>query len=137
MKFDTRNPFAAWGFEEEKYAVNANAVDGFIEFEGAGFVNPTTEYEESYNVVAEPIDAETYANTVAGEAFFTNNEVMLPTELQTKAYGINSTGGRIQPVYPAGENLNYYGIQADDLMIKNTVVGEATNDDNGDNGGEG
>ena len=126
MKFDTRNPFAAWGFEEEKYAVNANAVDGFNEFEGAGFINETAQYEESYNVVAEPIDAETYANTVAGEAFLTNNEVMLPTELQTKAYGLNATGGRIQPVYPAGESLNYYGIQADDLMIKNTVVGETT-----------
>lgn len=133
MKFDTRNPFAAWGFEEEKYAVNANAVDGFNEFEGAGFVNETV-VDGVYNVTATPVDAETYANTVKGEAFFTNNEVMLPTELETKAYG-NDTD--LQREYPAGESLNYYGIQADDLMIKNTVVGEATNDDNGDNGGEG
>ena len=41
MKLDTRNPFAAWGFEEEKYAVNVAAGDdsGINELEENGFVN--------------------------------------------------------------------------------------------------
>ena len=43
MKLDTRNPFAAWGFEEEKYAVNVTAGDesGINEFEEKGFINET------------------------------------------------------------------------------------------------
>ena len=45
-------------------------------------------------------------------SFFTNNENMLPTSLANKAYGDNQ---ELQREYPAGEPLNYYGNEADDL----------------------
>ena len=55
MKLDTRNPFAAWGFEEEKYAVNVAAGDDTVnKLEENGFINETV-VDEAYNKVAEPI----------------------------------------------------------------------------------
>lgn len=116
MKLDTRNPFAAWGFEEEKYAVNVAAGDdsGINELEEKGFINETV-VDNAYNEVAEPISAEEYSEQHSDQAsFFTNNENMLPTELQNKAYGYNK---ELQRDYPAGESLNYYGNEADDLHL--------------------
>lgn len=115
MKLDTRNPFAAWGFEQEVYGVNVPETDdsGIVELEEKGFINETV-VDEAYNEVATPISGEAFANSVKGEAFFTNNEVMLPTELKTKAYGDDQ---QLQREYPAGESLNYYGNEADDLKL--------------------
>ena len=116
MKLDTRNPFAAWGFEEEKYAVNVPAGDdsGINEFEEKGFINETV-VDEAYNTVAEPISTEDYSKQHSDQAsFFTNNENMLPTSLANKAYGEDQT---LQREYPAGEPLNYYGNEADDLHL--------------------
>lgn len=115
MKLDTRNPFAAWGFEEEKYAVNVAAGDDTVnELEGKGFINETV-VDNAYNTVAEPISAASYSEQHTDQdSFFTNNENMLPTELQNKAYGENN---ELQREYPAGEPLNYYGNEADDLHL--------------------
>ena len=44
MKLDTRNPFAAWGFEQEVYGVEADEANGIIEYveeDNKGFVNET------------------------------------------------------------------------------------------------
>ena len=127
MKLDTRNPFAAWGFEEEKYAVNVAAGDdsGINELEENGFVNETV-VDDAYNTVAEPMSAEDYSEQHTDQmSFFTNNENMLPTELQNKAYGDNKD---LQREYPAGEPLNYYGNEADDLKL----YGEGTESDGGE-----
>ena len=124
MKLDKRNPFAAWGFEEEKYAVNVAAGDdsGINELEEKGFVNETV-VDDAYNTVAEPISAEKYSEQHTEQmSFFTNNENMLPTELQNKAYGDDNA---LQREYPAGEPLNYYGNEADDLHL----YGESTESD--------
>jgi hypothetical protein len=116
MRLDTRNPFAAWGFEEEKYAVNVAEGDdsGIVKLEEKGFINETV-VDEAYNKVAEPISAEDYSKQHSDQAsFFTNNENMLPTSLANKAYGDDQT---LQREYPAGEPLNYYGNEADDLHL--------------------
>ena len=116
MKLDTRNPFAAWGFEEEKYAVNVPAGDesGINEFEEKGFINETV-VDDAYNTVAEPMSADDYSEQHSDQmSFFTNNENMLPTALETKAYGEDNA---LQREYPAGEPLNYYGNEADDLHL--------------------
>ena len=85
MKLDTRNPFAAWGFEEERYAVNVAEGDETVnKLEENGFINETV-VDEAYNKVAEPISAEAYSEQHTDQAsFFTNNENMLPTSLATK-----------------------------------------------------
>jgi outer membrane biosynthesis protein TonB len=116
MKLDTRNPFASWGFEEEKYAANVAEGDdsGINKLEGNGFINETV-IDEAYNKVAEPMTADKYSEQHTDQmSFFTNNENMLPTELQNKAYGNNQ---ELQREYPAGESLNYYGNEADDLKL--------------------
>ena len=116
MKFDTRNPFAAWGFEQEVYGVQADEANGILEFtdDVKGFVNETV-IEDAYNEVAEPMSAEAYSEQHSDQAsFFTNNENMLPSALQTKAYGERKD---LQREYPAGESLNYYGNEADDLNL--------------------
>ena len=74
-----------------------------------------TVVDKAYNTVAEPMSAEDYSEQHTDQAsFFTNNENMLPTELQNKAYGENN---ELQREYPAGEPLNYYGNEADDLKL--------------------
>lgn len=116
MKLDTRNPFAAWGFEEERYAVNVAQGDdsGINELEEKGFENETV-VDKAYNKVAEPISAGEYSEQHSDQdSFFTNNENMLPTSLANKAYGDDQT---LQREYPAGESLNYYGNEADDLKL--------------------
>lgn len=116
MNLDTRNPFAAWGFEEEKYAVNVAAGDdsGINKLEEKGFINETV-VDGAYNKVAEPISADAYSEQHTDKAsFFTNNENMLPTSLANKAYGEDQ---ELQREYPAGESLNYYGNEADDLNL--------------------
>lgn len=121
MKLDTRNPFAAWGFEQEVYAVNVAEGDdsGIVKLEEKGFINETV-VDEDYNQVAQPITAQEYSENHTEQAsFFTNNENMLPTSLATKAYGDNQ---ELQREYPAGESLNYYGNEADDLKL----YGDAT-----------
>ena len=124
MKLDTRNPFASWGFEEEKYAVNVAAGDdsGINKLEEKGFINETV-VDDAYNTVAEPISAEDYSEQHTDQmSFFTNNENMLPTALQNKAYGDDNS---LQREYPAGEPLNYYGNEADDLHL----YGDATDEE--------
>ena len=116
MKLDTRNPFASWGFEEEKYAANVAEGDdsGINKLNENGFINETV-VDEAYNKVAEPMTAEKYSEQHTDQmSFFTNNENMLPTELQNKAYSNNK---ELQREYPAGESLNYYGNEADDLKL--------------------
>lgn len=179
MKLDTRNPFADWGFEEEKYAVNISQKDytytkyatgttisadtvyytyssetgiytentaeeditvaendnyysrsnttttGINKLETKGFINETV-VDDAYNTVAEPMSAEDYSEQHTDQAsFFTNNENMLPTALETKAYGDDNA---LQREYPAGEPLNYYGNEADDLHL----YGEPKNNESGD-----
>jgi hypothetical protein len=116
MKLDTRNPFAAWGFEQEVYGVQADEDNGILEYtdDVKGFVNETV-VDDAYNKVAEPMNAEDYSEQHTGQmSFFTNNENMLPSALETKAYGEKQ---ELQREYPAGEPLNYYGNEADDLHI--------------------
>ena len=116
MKFDTRNPFAAWGFEQEVYGVQADETNGILEYteDVKGFVNETV-VDDAYNKVAEPISAEAYSEQHTDiESFFTNNENMLPSALGTKAYGDDQS---LQREYPAGETLDYYGNEADDLHL--------------------
>ena len=128
MKLDTRNPFAAWGFEQEVYAVNVATGDdsGIVKLEEKGFINETV-VEDAYNKVAEPISAAEYSEQHSDQAsFFTNNENMLPTALETKAYGDNQ---ELQREYPAGESLNYYGNEADDLKLYGDVP---TDEEGGD-----
>ena len=61
------------------------------------------------------MSAEDYSEQHSDQAsFFTNNENMLPTALETKAYGDDQ---ELQREYPAGEPLNYYGNEADDLHL--------------------
>lgn len=187
MKLDTRNPFADWGFEEEKYAVNISQKDytytkyatgatisagtvyytyssetgiyteatanvditvtevdnyysrsnttttGINKLETKGFINETV-VDNAYNEVAKPITAAKYAEQHSGRvSFFTNNENMLPSALETKAYGDNKD---LQREYPAGESLNYYGNEADDLHLygdpKNTESGDEETTNNND-----
>ncbi len=114
MKLDTRNPFAAWGFEQEVYGVQADEEAGIVKLEEKGFINETV-VDDAYNTVAEPMSAEDYSEQHTDQAsFFTNNENMLPTALETKAYGDDNA---LQREYPAGEPLNYYGNEADDLHL--------------------
>lgn len=132
MKLDNRNPFAAWGFEEEKYGVKVDEANGIEDVKG--FVNETV-VDKAYNKVAEPISAKDYSEQHTGQmSFFTNNENMLPTSLANKAYGNNQ---ELQREYPAGESLNYYGNEADDLKLygeseEETDGGDQTPDDGGD-----
>jgi hypothetical protein len=136
MKLDNRNPFAAWGFEEEKYGVAVDEANGINEYteDVKGFVNETV-VDEAYNKVAEPISAEEYSEQHTDQmSFFTNNENMLPTSLANKAYGNDQ---ELQREYPAGESLNYYGNEADDLKLygegeEETDGGDQTPDDGGD-----
>jgi hypothetical protein len=82
--------------------------------EEQGFINETV-VDDAYNKVAEPISAEDYSKQHTDQAsFFTNNENMLPTSLANKAYGDDQS---LQREYPAGEPLNYYGNEADDLNL--------------------
>ena len=116
MKLDTRNPFAAWGFEQEVYGVQADENNGILEYtdDVKGFVNETV-VDDAYNKVAEPMNAEDYSKQHTDQmSFFTNNENMLPSALETKAYGDKQ---ELQREYPAGEPLNYYGNEADDLHL--------------------
>ena len=116
MKLDNRNPFAAWGFEEEKYGVKVDEANGINEYteDVKGFVNETV-VDEAYNKVAKPISAKEYSEQHTDQmSFFTNNENMLPTSLANKAYGNDQ---ELQREYPAGEPLNYYGNEADDLKL--------------------
>ena len=116
MKLDTRNPFAAWGFEQEVYGVQADEDNGILEYtdDVKGFVNETV-VDDAYNKVAEPMSVEDYSEQHTDQmSFFTNNENMLPSALETKAYGDKQ---ELQREYPAGEPLNYYGNEADDLKL--------------------
>ena len=148
MKLDKRNPFAAWGHEEQKYVVlnseNSELPENGVEFteKQKQYVNIITNNESVYNTVAvapEPVDEE--GNKLPLDimnTFFTNNENMRPVELQNYALGFNKDN---QPIYPSNEELHYYGIQAVDLEKhlepQEVKISVEENEQGGDNGQSG
>ena len=109
IPMDQRNPFAPWGFEEVKYSVGASEDGSIVELENNGFEGQLTDngmYNEivvNTNYAADP-----------QESFFTNNDTQKYEPVATHAYGFNKD---LQPEREAGEPLNYYGIQAEDLKL--------------------
>lgn len=109
IPMDQRNPFAPWGFEEVKYSVEASEDGSIVELENNGFEGQLTDsgmYNEivvNTNYAADP-----------QESFFTNNDTQKYEPVATHAYGFNKD---LQPEREAGEPLNYYGIQAEDLKL--------------------
>ena len=105
IPFDNRNPFAPWGHEEIKYSAD--------ELEKPGFESSLIA-DSMKNEVAE--NAAFVIKTIIGEnmpeAFGTNNDASVYPNVATNAYGFNKD---LQPKREPGENLEYYGIQADDL----------------------
>lgn len=109
IPMDQRNPFAPWGFEEVKYGVEASADGSIVELENNGFEGQLTD-DNMYNEIA--VNNSYEANPQ--ESFFTNNDTQKYEPVATHAYGFDKD---LQPEREAGEPLNYYGIQADDLKL--------------------
>jgi hypothetical protein len=138
MKLDKRNPFAAWGHEEQKYVVlkgeNSELPETGVKFTEKQYVNIITNEEKAYNTVAVcavdkdgkklPLDIMT--------TFFTNNENMSPVELQNYALGFNN---ELQPTYNSNEELHYYGIASMELenKLQETKEVKTSNDGQGGN----
>ena len=110
IPLDRRNPFAAWGHEEVKYS--AVDSDTSVALEQARFEsNLIKDYMK--NEVAD--NAEFVVKTTLNgmpEAFDSNNDASVYPNVATNAYGMKK---ELQPEREPGENLEYYGIQADDL----------------------
>ena len=99
MKLDTRNPFAAWGFEQEVYAVNVDeatteetGINNFDEEKDKGFqpaANVGVE-ENAENYVNDGADLAiadadwTEQNPIDASNFDTNDEKMKPVYYNTK-----------------------------------------------------
>lgn len=109
IPMDQRNPFAPWGFEEVKYSNKASEDGSIVKLDENGFDGQLTDngmYNEivvNTNYAADP-----------QESFFTNNDTQKYEPVATHAYGFNKD---LQPEREAGEPLNYYGIQAEDLKL--------------------
>ena len=109
IPMDQRNPFAPWGFEEVKYSNKASEDGSIVKLDENGFDGQLTDngmYNEivvNTNYAADP-----------QESFFTNNDTQKYEPVATHAYGFDKN---LQPEREAGEPLNYYGIQAEDLKL--------------------
>lgn len=139
---DNRNPFAPWGFHEEyKYTSTESDDNSTIVLENPEFNSKLIE-PGMKNKIAE--NAEFEVKTLNGEEygmpdnFGTNNDTTVYPNVATNAYGFDQ---KLQPVRQPGENLEYYGIQAEDLKLyseaeesENTGNGEGGNETPGNNG---
>ena len=107
IPMDQRNPFAPWGFEEVKYSSKASEDGSIVKLDNNGFEGQLTD-DNMYNEIAVNDSYEADPQ----ESFFTNNDTQKYEPVATHAYGLKK---ELQPEREAGEPLNYYGIQADDL----------------------
>lgn len=122
IPMDQRNPFAAWGIEEVKYGVKASEDGSIVALKNKGFEGQLTE-DNMYNKVV--VNNSYEANPQ--ESFFTNNDTQKYDTPVTHAYGFDKDK---QPEREAGEPLNYYGIQADDLKKYDEDVESEEGDEN-------
>lgn len=141
MKLDTRNPFAAWGFEQEVYAVGVDeettketGINDFDEEKDKGF-QPASNVGVQGNYVNDAKDLAISdgdwedQNPVDGSNFDTNDERMKPVYYNAKRV-VPGEDMLKRPVSEDGKKdeddkeykynnteLNYYGIQAADLNV--------------------
>lgn len=109
IPMDQRNPFAPWGFEEVKYSSKASEDGSIVKLDNNGFEGQLTD-DNMYNEIAVNDSYEADPQ----ESFFTNNDTQKYEPVATHAYGFKK---ELQPEREAGEPLNYYGIQAEDLKL--------------------
>lgn len=134
MKLDTRNPFAAWGFEQEVYAVDVTeettketGINNFNEETDKGF-QPAANVgvEDNYVNNGQDLaiaDADwAKQNPIDASNFDTNDEKMKPVYFNVKRVVpgedmlVNDKDDNKEYKYNNTE-LNYYGIQAADLNL--------------------
>lgn len=136
MKFDKRNPFAAWGHEQEIYTMNGdNETIQFTE-EMRGF---QTMQSMKDNVFVNNGETNTVTEFTKEpkEAFFTNNENMVePALIRKRAGKVDENGDLTDIERKLADNynnaeMNSYGIQAQDLMAdtKAHAVEEASEEE--------
>jgi len=126
IPMDQRNPFAPWGFEEVKYSSKASEDGSIVKLGNNGFEGQLTD-DNMYNEIAVNDSYEADPQ----ESFFTNNDTQKYEPVATHAYGFKK---ELQPEREAGEPLNYYGIQAEDLKLYETEESEGENNSDGGNG---
>ena len=141
MKFDTRNPFSSWGHEEEIYTTIGTDGTIAIDQESKGFINPN-DLDDTSLFVADcevtVIDQETYAKMQDGFINFrTNNDEQLPADMFKRRVVIGTDNEYNQSEDYNNTELNYYGIQAQDLKLYEETEetegnGEGTDEENGD-----
>lgn len=111
MKFDKRNPFAAWGHEQEIYTMNGE--NETIKFEEKGFTSLIdTTNDELFVNAGEHKETAGKFTTPQDQVFFTNNENMNETLYSAKRM---VAGEDI--VRNTNEELPMNGIHADDWKL--------------------
>lgn len=139
MKLDSRNPFAAWGFEQEVYTktadneweetgmVTLNDTDqGFIPADIVNDDNAFVDMNDIQSSIEDSMDdwSERHATV---DSIFSNNENMVPT-LQINKRGIYGQDSYVTPQEAQdlsnNYDLNYYGIQYADLYTEGDSKGE-------------
>lgn len=133
MKFDKRNPFAAWGHEQEIYTMSGENETVEISTESKGFQN-MADLTNNELFVTNPdsdvkvISQEDYTDTHdAFASFRTNNEDGLPADMFKKRAVAGQDNEYKQSEDYNNTEVNYYGIHADDLKL----YGEASEEEEG------
>lgn len=132
MKFDTRNPFAAWGFEQEVYTTDGADETIKLDETNQGFV-PASSVSDTKAYVNNAADITMSdsdwadQNAYDGSNFDSNDERMKPSAhiVKRAIYGEDSLTQQEDDLYNNKE-LNYYGIQYNDLYgeKKKSVIPE-------------
>lgn len=136
MKFDKRNPFAAWGHEQEIYTMSGENETVEISTESKGFQN-MADLTNNELFVTNPdsdvkvVSQEDYTDTHDAFANFrTNNEDGLPADMFKKRAVAGQDNEYKQSEDYNNTEVNYYGIHADDLKL----YGEASEEEEGGDG---
>lgn len=123
MKFDKRNPFAAWGHEQEVYTMTGD--NETIEFDATkpeyDSLIDTTDSSLFVNGCEHPETAGKFTTTQQ-QVFFTNNENMLEPLTDSRKM---VAGEDTDIVFNSNEELPMNGIHADDWKL----YGEAESTD--------
>lgn len=121
MKFDTRNPFAAWGFEQEVYTTDGADETIKLDETNQGFIPSSTVSDKNayVNNAADITMSDSdwsEQNAYDGSNFMSNDERMKPSAHNVKRVVIGEDMLTLQEddLYNNKE-LNYYGIQHSDL----------------------
>lgn len=143
MKFDKRNPFAAWGHEQEIYTVSGENETVEINQESKGFIN-AADLSDNELFVTNPesdvkvVSPDDFTETVdVAYEFRANNENKLPADMFKKRVVPGQDNEYKQSEDYNNTELNYYGIQGADLELYGEEETEGGGEGAGEEGGEG